>query len=165
MVATKTLITIAAAAVVTFIGGCNGFSAPTTTTSSTTTSMWQILDTKQTSEAWKIIFGSKGERGEYMDGYSKQAMLERCQEDYKWPETFELSDFVTERAKMMSHLYDNEQLWKYVCMVAFAEYYVLPSSTSDDVVFFVDLVKAHLCSSALSRRQHASAAPFPAIGL
>jgi len=107
------------------IGGCNyGVDAWSAS------SMWQMLDTQPPMQAWRIIFGENGERGEYMDGYSKQSMIERCIEDYKWERTFSSPDsFASERADMMSHLYDNEQLWKYVSMVAFAEHYVL---TDDD---------------------------------
>ena len=91
--------------------------------------MWQILDTQSPTEAWKGIFGKNGERGEYMDGYTPQAMLNRCQEDYKWSNAFQSDQFESQRSDMMSHLYDNQQLWTAVCMVAFAEHYVL---TSDD---------------------------------
>lgn len=76
-----------------------------------------------------------------MDGYSKQAMEERCLEDYGWRQmTEEVTDtdedrsssssssseaLASERAAMMSYLYDDDRLWEHVCMVAFAEHYVL----------------------------------------
>ena len=76
-------------------------------------------------DAWKYIFGQNGQRGEYMDGYSAKAMLQRCTDDYKWGNKFSSEDIPSERAKMMSHLYDNNALWEHVCMVAFAEHYVI----------------------------------------
>ena len=101
------------------------------------------------------MFGESGERGEYMDGYSEQAMLERCEQDYKWAKRFSRESFLSERAKMvshararrlprltvcgaplfsqMSHLYANEQLWTHVCMVGFAEHYVLTNGTEEDI--------------------------------
>ena len=93
------------------------------------TGMWHVLggDAEPSSEslAWKTIFGEHGERGEYMDGYSKDAMFQRCQEDYKWQTKFAPETFLSERADMMSHLYDNDRLWNHVSMVAFADHYVL----------------------------------------
>eukprot|EP00531_Pseudo-nitzschia_arenysensis_P020592 CAMPEP_0116147288 /NCGR_PEP_ID=MMETSP0329-20121206/17673_1 /TAXON_ID=697910 /ORGANISM="Pseudo-nitzschia arenysensis, Strain B593" /LENGTH=366 /DNA_ID=CAMNT_0003643203 /DNA_START=213 /DNA_END=1309 /DNA_ORIENTATION=- len=88
--------------------------------------MWEVLGAAESpSQAWKHVFGEHGERGEYMDGYSEMAMTTRCQEDYKWEEVFDSEDFSSERANMMSHLYNNEQLWVYTNMVAFADHYVL----------------------------------------
>lgn len=84
--------------------------------------MWQVLS--EDASSWTTIFGKHGERGEYMDGYSKESMLERCLEDYRWNDNRADMSLV-QRADMMSHLYDNEKLWKYVSMVAFAEHYVL----------------------------------------
>ena len=96
-------------------------------------SLWRILDEEPVAKAWKIIFGKDGERGEYMDGYTKEDMLQRCTEDYKWtPSIFPKDQLCAERAKMMSHLYDNERLWEYVSMVAFAEHYVLPDEAEDE---------------------------------
>lgn len=116
------------AAFAAIIGGCNGLATPTTAGSSS--SMWHILGAQEPSASFKTIFGEMGERGEYMDGYSKQAMIDRCKEDYKWT-TFSLfENFATERAELMSHLYDNERLWEHVSMVAFAEHYVLGEETS-----------------------------------
>lgn len=86
--------------------------------------MWHVLDNDPV-HAWTLIFGEHGERGEYMDGYSTQAMRERCEQDYKWVKKFSPNAFLAERADMMSHLYDNEKLWTHVSMVGFAEHYVL----------------------------------------
>ena len=93
--------------------------------------MWQLLEDDERARAWTTIFGAKGERGEYMDGYSEQAMLDRSEEDYKWRSKFLPQSFASQRAKMMSHLYDNAELWDYVSMVGFAEHYVLPSRDDD----------------------------------
>jgi len=60
-----------------------------------------------------------------MDGYSEDAMMARCAEDYRWARKFSADAFASERASMMSHLYDNGRLWEHVSMVAFAEHYVL----------------------------------------
>ena len=63
--------------------------------------LWQLLENEQPA-AWKTIFGDVGERGEYMDGYSEQAMFDRCKEDYRWEEKFSPPDvFQSERAKMV----------------------------------------------------------------
>jgi len=86
-------------------------------------------------QAFKTIFGESGDRGEYMDGYSRQSMAERCREDYKWEKKFgrDCNDFASQRADMMSHLFnDNERLWKHVSMVAFAEHYVLDGDGGDE---------------------------------
>ena len=48
--------------------------------------LWDMFE--DSSQAWKIVFGADGERGEYMDGYSEQAMLDRCAEDYNWRSKF-----------------------------------------------------------------------------
>ena len=93
--------------------------------------LWELLEDSE--RAWSTIFGPDGERGEYMDGYSEQAMLDRCAEDYQWPSKFSPELFASERAKMMSHLYDNAQLWEYVSMVGFAEHYVLGLSCDEDI--------------------------------
>lgn len=140
-------------------GSHPGVSALVTTSgrSSSTTgrrSMWEVMEYEQqkqasqsssTSEtspsngAWRVIFGERGERGEYMDGYSEKAMNARCVEDYLWETTpkatatapslgeerDESAVLASERAKMMAHLYDHGELWKHTCMVAFAEHYVL----------------------------------------
>mmetsp|Transcript_21109 Transcript_21109/g.42243 ORF Transcript_21109/g.42243 Transcript_21109/m.42243 type:complete len:396 (-) Transcript_21109:1338-2525(-) len=103
---------------------CHGFS----TQPSKPVSMWQILNTNPSTTAFQTIF-APGSRGEYMDGYSKAAMMERCHDDYKWS-FLEKKDSVPqqveeERVEMMSHLYENRQLFKYVCMVAFAEHYLM----------------------------------------
>ena len=139
--------------VVIIIGGCTTSSsngvvmALLSDSSSTTTSMWNVFETQQPSspvqQAFHTIFGIKGERGEYMDGYSKQSMIERCIEDYRWSSasaaaitttaTTTTISTSTERANMMSHLYNNKDLWKYVCMVAFAEHYVLTGGVNDVV--------------------------------
>jgi len=66
-----------------------------------------------------------------MDGYSQDAMMERCRDDYKW--SFDEFDnnseeerrLEQERVDMMSYLYDNPKLWEYVSMVAFAEHYLI----------------------------------------
>ena len=63
--------------------------------------LWRILEGKQQTQAWKTIFGDQGERGEYMDGYSEEAMFSRCQEDYKWSSKFAPDAFPSERAKMV----------------------------------------------------------------
>mmetsp|Transcript_2882 Transcript_2882/g.6282 ORF Transcript_2882/g.6282 Transcript_2882/m.6282 type:complete len:373 (-) Transcript_2882:299-1417(-) len=68
-----------------------------------------------------------------MDGYSPQAMLSRCIEDYGWDVT--KCNLASERANMMAGLYDNEDLWDYVSMVAFAEHYVVvptPTTNNED---------------------------------
>ena len=93
--------------------------------------LWQILENRQPAQAWRTIFGDKGERGEYMDGYAEQAMLKRCREDYGYAAKFSPPDFPSERALMMSHLYDNAELYKSVCMVCFAEHYLLGISDAD----------------------------------
>ena len=93
--------------------------------------LWSILEDTEQVQAWKTVFGDDGERGEYMDGYSEQAMLDRCVEDYRWRSKFSPELFASQRAKMMSHLYDNQQLWDYVCMVGFADHYVL--SVDEDI--------------------------------
>jgi len=64
-----------------------------------------------------------------MDGYSSNAMEERCVEDYKWatkmgPPSSPDASFAAERASMMSYLYDSDELWPHTCMIAFAEHYV-----------------------------------------
>ncbi|CAJ1932740.1 unnamed protein product [Cylindrotheca closterium] len=75
-----------------------------------------------------------------MDGYSQQAMTDRCMEDYGWNSLLLESSsssssssttaiIQTERAEMMAHLYSNPELYQYTSMVAFAEHYVLPSSS------------------------------------
>lgn len=90
--------------------------------------MWQTLDDadQQSSpaRAFHTIFGGRGERGEYMDGYSARAMAGRCAEDYGWAETLSPEDLASERAEMMARLYDDEGLWEHVSMVAFAEHYI-----------------------------------------
>ena len=48
-------------------------------------------------QAWKTVFGDDGERGEYMDGYSEQAMLHRCVEDYLWRSKYSPELFASER--------------------------------------------------------------------
>lgn len=60
-----------------------------------------------------------------MDGYPARAMAGRCAEDYGWAGAFAAEEFAAERAAMMSRLYNDERLWEHVCMVAFAEHYVL----------------------------------------
>ena len=85
-------------------------------------SMWNTLDDNV--EGWKTIFGEHGERGEYMDGYPPMAMAERCKEDYKWVADDDVT-LAELRCEMMARLYDNEELWESVSMVAFAEHYVL----------------------------------------
>ena len=103
--------------------------------SSRSSSMWKLLDHSPPC-AWNTIFGRHdGERGEYMDAYSPAAMLQRCQDDYHWDHHHHhhhLQPVAVERATMMSHLYDNEPLWKSVCMVAFAEHYVLTNITNNN---------------------------------
>ena len=114
--------------VVALLGSADG-------SSSSSSNMWHILETQPPAHVFRTIFGEKGERGEYMDGYSKESMIERCIEDYRWrtPTTFSQEDAISiERAKMMSHLYNNKDLWKYVCMVAFAEHYLLTDDDVDD---------------------------------
>jgi len=96
--------------------------------------MWHILTKEGQVQAWKTIFGHRGERGEYMDGYTEQAMFDRCEQDYKWGKKFMPEEFLTERAMMMAHLYDNRQLYKSVSMVGFAEHYVLGASVHDEVL-------------------------------
>ena len=91
--------------------------------------LWDMFE--DSSQAWKIVFGADGERGEYMDGYSEQAMLDRCAEDYNWRSKFSPETFPRERANMMSHLFDNAQLWAHVSLVGFAEHYVL--NYDDDI--------------------------------
>ena len=126
--------------------------------STTTRSMWKLLEdsgTQQSSlspsaHAWKTIFGQKGERGEYMDGYSPEAMIERCVEDYHWeretktepgtePSPSDLDaanhSLASRRAAMMAHLYDNDELWKHTSMVAFAEHYVVTGEHSESCTF------------------------------
>ena len=108
------MLILSAAAAATAMGGCLGKQ-----------SLWKVLgQTDSPAEAFKTVFGQYGDRGEYMDGYSKQAMITRCREDYKWDEDKD-DDCSKERANMISHLYDNERLWEHVNMVAFAEHYVL----------------------------------------
>ena len=87
-----------------------------------------MLDTPQP-HAWRTIFGAQGERGEYMDAYAPSAMIQRCQEDYQWDN--HNTDLAVERATMMSHLYDKHDLWNNVCMVAFAEHYVLTPTNNN----------------------------------
>ena len=104
------------------IDHCHGFAAL-----SSPPSMWQILTANSnlntnTTTTFQTIFGIDGQRGEYMDGYSQAAMMERCRDDYKWD--IEHSETSKERVKMMSHLYDNKMLYEYVNMVAFAEHYL-----------------------------------------
>ena len=63
-----------------------------------------------------------------MDGYSNAAMMERCRDDYEWDvsTTHHNNDEVAkERVDMMSHLYNNTQLWRYVSMVAFSNHYLM----------------------------------------
>ena len=96
------------------------------------TSLWQVLSEKPQPLAWNTIFGECGERGEYMDSYSVQAMIQRCQEDYQWTADFESNkSLLSERAEMMSHLYDNEPLWEHTSMVAFADHYIVDDPDSD----------------------------------
>ena len=64
--------------------------------------LWHMLAQQDRSRAWKTVFGESGERGEYMDGYSEQAMLDRCEQDYKWAKRFSRESFLSERAKMVS---------------------------------------------------------------
>jgi len=97
-------------------------SALTTTTAGSTKSLWKVLEDAQqpssnqpslsAQQAWKTIFGANGERGEYMDGYSEKAMIERCREDYQWATTSTpASASASERrANMMSYLYDDDRL-------------------------------------------------------
>lgn len=85
-------------------------------------SLWKLLEAP---DAWKTVFGENGQRGEYMDGYSSQAMLQRCREDYFWNNDDDDEILLQKRAQMMVDLYDHEPLWTHVCMVAFAEHYVL----------------------------------------
>ena len=63
--------------------------------------LWQILEQPDKARTWKTVFGETGERGEYMDGYSEQAMFDRCDQDYKWAKKFSPDDFLSERAKMV----------------------------------------------------------------
>ena len=63
--------------------------------------LWHLLENQPRTEAWKTIFGANGERGEYMDGYSEEAMFNRCIEDYKWSSKFSLDTVLSERAKMV----------------------------------------------------------------
>lgn len=70
-----------------------------------------------------------------MDGYSEQAMIDRCLEDYHWNnnKTYcndDSSLLAKERAEMMAHLYSSPELYQYTSMVAFAEHYVFPTTTS-----------------------------------
>jgi len=88
-------------------------------------------------QAWKTIFGEHGERGEYMDGYSQNAMIQRCQEDYRWDTKIAPETFLSERADMMSHLYSNSnsnsnhRLWEHVGMVAFADHCVIENNEEE----------------------------------
>jgi len=105
--------------------------------SNSSRSLWNIFETAESpAQAFRTIFGEHGERGEYMDGYSETAMMDRCLEDYKWNQNDEsnqqMDNLALERAAMMSHLYDNDELWKYVCLVAFAEHYVLTSDKQEE---------------------------------
>jgi hypothetical protein len=127
-------IWIAAATIVTGYNNAVGISALTTSGNGCgSKSMWEILHTQEPSVAFRTIFGPNGERGEYMDGYSRASMAERCRDDYHWTTTTTIATTTTttdekiqeHRASMMSHLYDCEDLWKHVSMVAFAEHYVL----------------------------------------
>lgn len=122
-------------AFVVFIERCHGLSTMSTTSDSNSSSnsssrsMWHVFGEKSSRRAFQTIFGDMGDRGEYMDGYSKEAMIDRCKEDYKWERTLSIDEFPSERAHMMSHLYDNDKLWEHVSMVAFAEHYVLAPET------------------------------------
>lgn len=78
--------------------------------------LWNVLE--DPAAAFCKVFGKMGERGEYMDGYSKDAMIERCIEDYGWKDA-------SGRVDMMVHLYHSKELWKYTSMVAFAEHYIV----------------------------------------
>ena len=86
-------------------------------------SMFEMLQNNDPAAAFQQIFGEQGYRGEYMDGYSHAAMIERCIDDYNWslPSSSALEE---QRIEMMSHLYDDPQLWENTCMVAFAEHYL-----------------------------------------
>ena len=63
--------------------------------------MWHALGAAQPAQAFKTIFGESGARGEYMDAYAKQAMEDRCMEDYKWATAFKMDAFAAERADMV----------------------------------------------------------------
>ena len=60
--------------------------------------LWQALE-KETQQAWTTIFGQEGECGEYMDGYSEQAMIDRCMQDYMWGSKFAPDAIPSERAR------------------------------------------------------------------
>ena len=117
------------------VRGCDGalgaVAAVTSTVQQSRPRLWHILEEQP--QAWNTIFGASGERGEYMDAYGKQAMLDRCMEDYNWGDKFSTREIPAERAHMMSHLYDNAQLWEYVSMVGFAEHYILDLTDDEDV--------------------------------
>ncbi|CAK0810401.1 unnamed protein product [Prorocentrum cordatum] len=74
-----------------------------------------------------------GERGEYMGGCSKRAMASRCAEDYTWERACSPGSFPSERARAMSHLYDNVQLWEHVSTVAFVENYAVDVGLGEDM--------------------------------
>eukprot|EP00957_Ditylum_brightwellii_P012737 962800-Ditylum_brightwellii.AAC.1 len=59
-----------------FAGYSGAAIALISTSTSITSSMWQILDSQQSVQAFKTIFGGSSDRGEYMDGYSRQSMAE-----------------------------------------------------------------------------------------
>ena len=122
-----------------WLGGscCEALSASSspTTTSSHRSTLWNILETSDgVAQAFSTIFGMNGERGEYMDGYSPEAMLERCLDDYLWTAAVDEDTNTCQRAVMMSHLYRNTELYKYTTMIAFAEHYIFGHPTKPELL-------------------------------
>ena len=62
------------------VGGSISSSSPNKPSSS----MFEMLQKNDPATAFQQIFGKQGYRGEYMDGYSHAAMIERCIDDYNW---------------------------------------------------------------------------------